>query len=73
MRDKILIKNLQKWSKIIMIPDEEIESGEVIRPFVIMQPQYTVHGDKKVVKKKGKHFNPRCDPPNSIEFFKEWN
>lgn len=37
-RDKTLVKNLQKWKQIIMMPDDEIESGEVIRPFVIMQP-----------------------------------
>lgn len=73
VRDRILVKNLQKWDKIIMLPDEDIESAEVVRPFVIMQPKYIVHGDKKIPSKKGQNFNPRCDPPNSIEFFKEWN
>ena len=29
--------------------------------------------NNKLGKKKGQNFNPRCDPPNSLEFFKEWN
>lgn len=56
-----------------MIPDADLVSNEVVRPFVIMQPQFTVHEEQKSRKKKGHGFNPRCDPPNSIEFFKEMN
>ena len=74
VRDKTLKKNLKKWSNIIMMPDDDIESGEVIRPFVIVQPQMQLKDKNKMhSKKKGQNFNPRCDPPNSLEFFKEWN
>jgi len=58
-----------------MLPENDLKSGEIIRPFLIMQPQYRIHNeDKKVFKKKkGKGFNPRCEAPNSLEFFKEMN
>ena len=55
-----------------MLPDEEIRSSEIIRPFVIMQPQCKVYGENKS-KKKGSNFNPRVDPPNSQDFFREMN
>lgn len=37
-RELQLLRSLKKWSDIIMLPDPEIKSGEIIRPFVIMQP-----------------------------------
>ena len=41
-RHQQLVRSLIKWKHIIMMPDEKIESSEVIRPFVILQPQYRI-------------------------------
>ena len=35
-----------------MMPDNQIESHEPIRPFIIMQPQQTVHQVKDAIPKK---------------------
>ena len=59
-----------------MLPDADVETNEVIRPFVIVQPQYRIHKQKQKAfkeKKRQRAFNKATDPPNSTDFFKEMN
>ena len=34
-----LVRSLQKWNQIVMMPDHDLVSNEPIRPFLILQPQ----------------------------------
>ena len=60
------------------MPNEEIESNEAVRPFVILQPIYEGKDSKKepaksVVPKRREKWNPICEPPKPFEFRKEIN
>ena len=37
-RKKQMVRSLEKYKKIVMLPDDELESNEVVRPFLILQP-----------------------------------
>ena len=51
-RDRLLVRNLRKWKKIIMLPDEQIRSNEVVRPFVILQPTFSVVQNESTFQRK---------------------
>ena len=60
------------------MPDEKLNSSEIVRPFIIMQPIYDSKAMKaersqSLVKQKKEKWNPVCEPPNSFFFFKEMN
>ena len=58
-----------------MMPDNDVKSNEIIRPFVIVQPQYAYNkqNEAKYKKEKEKKWNPRIEAPNSLDFFKHMN
>ena len=37
---------LEKWSDIIVMPDDKLKSSEIVRPFIIMQPVYDCESKK---------------------------
>ena len=55
------------------MPDPSIESNEIIRPFVIMQPQYKITSAKDSLVNKKATAQKGTDAPNSNPFFKEVN
>ena len=56
-----------------MMPDHSLQTNEIIRPFVIMQPQYKICSNKDSLVNKKATAQKGTDPPNSNPFFKDVN
>ena len=55
------------------MPDHSLQTNEIIRPFVIMQPQYKICSNKDSLVYKKATAQKGTDAPNSNPFFKEVN
>ena len=75
-RQAQLTQALKQWENIVVMPDDDIKSSEVVRPFIIMQPVYIDNKQDKpesMIKKNREKWNPVIEPPNTLPFGKEMN